>query len=53
MKSNYKTYVENKLNKYEKRYETLNYELAELWNIIFTYHEYAEKKYYYNELVER
>ena len=44
MKNKYKIDVENKLNRYEKnRYETLNYDLAELRNIIFTYREYIDK----------
>ena len=58
MKNKYKTAIENKLNEYEKnRYETLNYELAELRNIIFTYCEYRDKsieiKYDYDKLIER
>ena len=48
----------NKLKRYEKnRYETLNYDLAELKNIIFTHREYRDKsieiKYGYDKLVER
>ena len=58
MKNKYKIDVENKSNNYEKnRYETLNYELAELRNIIFTYREYRDKaieiKYDYDKLIER
>ena len=58
MKNKYKAAIEDKLNKYEKnRYETLNYELAELRNIIFTYREYRDKaieiKYDYDKLIER
>ena len=58
MKNKYKTGVENKLNKYEeKRYEILNYELAELRKIIFTYRKYRDKtieiKYDCDELFER
>ena len=41
----------------KNRYEALNYELAELRNIIFTYREYRDKvieiKYDYDKLVER
>ena len=58
MKNKYKIDVENKLNKYEKnRYGTLNYALAELRNIIFTYREYRDKaieiKYDFKKSIER
>ena len=58
MKNKYKTDVENKLNKFGKnRYENLNYELAELRNIIFSYRVYRDKaieiKYDYDKLIER
>ena len=48
----------NKLKRYEKnRYETLNYDLAELRNIIFAYRDYGDKsleiKYAYDKLIER
>ena len=58
MKNKYKSDVESKLHKYEEnRYETLNYGLADLRNIIFTYREYIDKaievKYDCNNLIDR